>query len=117
MVLAKSAAHRTRDLVDLIMEAGQLYQGHGLLAVGERFGGVGMEFNQQAVGSGGDGGARRRQHEVGPAGRVAGIGDHRVRRHLLHIGDGVGVERIAGETVKRADAALAEDDPLIIPGS
>ena len=81
-----------------------------LAAVAEGGGGVGMDFDQQAVGADGDSGARERDDHVGATSGVTGVDEDRQMRFLLRHGDGTQVERVAAGVFEGADAPFAEDD-------
>ena len=78
--------------------------------------GVVVNFHQQAVGSGGDGGASHRQHHLAASGAVGWIGDDGQMGELLYhrnSGDIHGVARVGFEC---ANTAFAEDDFVVSAG-
>ena len=84
-----------------------------LIAVGQGPLGIGMDFEDQAVGAGGDGGDGHVRDQVGVAGAVAGIDDDRQVRLVMQIGHRGQRQREAGVALERANAALAEHDVRI----
>src|SRR5713101_2347363 len=75
-----------------------------------------MDFNEQAVGANGNGGAGKRQNFVALAGSVAGIDKDRQVAALLDGGDNGEVERVAGKIGERSNAAFAEHHVVIAFG-
>ena len=75
--------------------------------------GVGVAFDDQAVGPGGDGGPAHGRHEVRVAGAVRGVDHHRQVRHFVQGRHGRQRQRVADVFLEGADAALAEDDLLV----
>ena len=84
-----------------------------LHAVGERAVRIVVHFDDQAVGSHGDGGAGKRRHLVALAGAVAGIDDDGQMAQALHGGHDAEIERVAGVIGEGAHAALAQDDVVV----
>jgi hypothetical protein len=74
-----------------------------------------VAFNEEAISSGGDGGAGGGNDQIRTAGGVTGVADDGKRAGLFDEGDGVGVEGVAGGGVEAANAALTEDDPFVSP--
>ncbi len=72
-----------------------------------------MNFDEQAIGAGSDGGAGHRRHFVAASGAVRRIGKHRKVRKFLDNGNGRDVKSVAGVSLERANAALAENDVVI----
>ena len=85
-----------------------------MCAVAERLLGARVHFDQEAVCARRRGGEGEREHQLGPAGRMRRIDDHRQMCPLLHQSDGREIERVARRSLERADAAFAEDD-LVVP--
>ena len=102
-----------RHFVD---EGGEFFGQDGLHAVGEGVVGVVVDFDEQAIGADGDGGAGERKNFVALAGAVAGIDEDRQVAALFDGGNDGEVERVAREVGEGADAALAEDDVVVAFG-
>src|ERR1700720_3149707 len=81
-----------------------------LRAVGERGVGIVVNFNEQAVSSGGNRSAGHGRHFVAAPGAVRRIGKHGQVRKFLDDRDGRDVESVASVGFERANAALAEND-------
>src|SRR5216684_3685279 len=81
--------------------------------VAERLLGPGVHLHQEPVGAGRRRGQRKRQHEIGPAGRVRGIHHHGQVRTLLRQRDGGDVEGVARRRLESADAPFAEDHLVV----
>ena len=107
------AADHGGDLLDLVHHGGELVGIDGLRAVGERLFGLVVDFDQDAVGAGGDGGAGHGQHAVAAAGAVAGVDEDGQVAEALDGGNDAEVEGVAGVVGKGAHAALAEDDLVV----
>ena len=75
-----------------------------------------MDFDQEAVGAGGQRCSGHRRHVVALAGAMAGIDQNRQVRQRLYRRDDGQVERIAAMVRKRPYAPLAEDDVVIAAG-
>ena len=75
--------HRAEERLQLFHELLETGEIDLLLAVAEGFGGVWVDFDEEAVGAHGHGAFAERAHEVGPAAALAGIDDHRQVRFLL----------------------------------
>src|SRR5579859_3298502 len=69
-----------------------------------------MNLDEQGVGSGGDRGERHGGDEVAMPGTLAGVGDDRQVRELLHQRNRADVHRIARHFLKGANAPLAQDN-------
>jgi len=78
--------------------------------------GIGMHFDNEAVGLGSNGYAGQGRHKLAMTCGMARVGDDGKMRNLLKERDGADVERIAGGGFKSADAALAEHDVRIAVG-
>src|SRR5467141_4820145 len=72
-----------------------------------------MDFDDQAVGAGGDRGPAHRKDEIVPASAVAWIDDNRQMGELLHSGDHVEIEGVACVFDERPDSPLAEADLIV----
>src|SRR5216117_3061979 len=79
-------------------------------------GGIVVDFDEQAVGASGNGGASHGRDFVATAGAVRGVANHWQMGKLLDDRDGGDVEGVARVGFERADAALAEDDVVIAAG-
>ena len=75
-----------------------------------------MDFDHQAVGTGGDSGLGQLRHHPCVAAGVAGVYDDGQVGHLVEHDHAGEVEGVAHTGLKGADAALAEDDVLIALG-
>ena len=78
--------------------------------------GMGMHFDDEAVGLGSNGYAGEGRHKLAMTCGMARVGDDGKMRNLLEQRDGADVERVAGGGFKSADAALAEHDVGIAVG-
>src|SRR5690242_17512233 len=87
-----------------------------LRAVGEGMLGIVVDFDEQAVGSGSDRGARHGRNFVASTSSMRRIGPHGQVRKLLNDGNGGEIEGVAGVSFKCADAALAEDYVVVAAG-
>src|SRR2546427_12288575 len=72
-----------------------------------------MDFNEQAVGANGNGGAGKRQNFVALAGSVAGINKDRQVAALLDGGEDGEVERVVGKIGKSSKPTVTEHDVII----
>src|SRR5690242_15287082 len=84
-----------------------------LRAVGERPVRIVVDFDQQAVGTGSDGGAGHGRNLIAAAGGVRRVADDGQVRELLDDGNGGEIEGVACVGFKRADAAFAKNDVVI----
>ena len=75
--LGHAAADGWGDDAELGHELGEIVGMQGLRAVGEGVVGIVVDFDEQAVGACGDGGASHGRNFVAAAGAVGGIGEHR----------------------------------------
>src|SRR4051794_26691546 len=87
-------AHRKCDGLQLMHQFFKLIGPHGLRAVAERAIGVGMNFHQQSIAAGCDGGARHRGDEVASSRPVGWVGDYRQVGQLLNHRDRGEIERV-----------------------
>src|SRR5438094_9738236 len=78
--------------------------------------GIVVDFDEQAIGASGNGGASHGRDFVTAAGAVRGVANHWQVRKFFDDGDGGDVEGVARVGFERADAALAEDDVVIAAG-
>jgi hypothetical protein len=104
------------DAPHFFHQAGEFFGLERLGAVGEGAVGIGVDFDHEAVGAGGDRGPGHGRHVVPVAGAVAGVADDRQVALGLDDGDGVEVEGEAGRGLEGADAALAENDVVVALG-
>jgi hypothetical protein len=104
------------DLAHFSGEEGELFGKDGLHAVGERFFGFVVDFDQEAIGSDGDGGAGEGENFVALAGAVAGIDEDREVTAFFDGGNDGEVEGVARKIGEGADAALAEHDVIVAFG-
>ena len=104
-----TVAHQRRERADLVGEVGKSATGICCAASHSACSGSRVHLDDDPVGARRDRGARERQHEVAPAGRVRRVDDHRQVRLLLQHGDRADVEREARRRLERLDPALAED--------
>src|SRR5437764_939678 len=118
--LLPSTDGRGRDNVvygpDFADEVLVLFERQGLRAVGESAFGVVVDFDDEAVGSGGDARARERHHHVVVSRSVRGVNDDGQVRDAADGGDGREVERVARVLREGAYAALAEYDVVVALG-
>ena len=101
------------DLADFGDEFGEFGGEDGLHAVGEGLVGGVVDFDEEAVGSYGGGGAGERQDFVALAGAVAGIDQDGQVAAFFYGGDDGEVEGVAGVVGESADAAFAEHDVVV----
>ena len=87
-----------------------------LLPVAERFRGVGVNFNDEAVRPDGRRSAAEDLDQIGASAALAGIDDDRQVCFLFGDGHGRQVEGVARVILERADAALAENDIRVTVG-
>jgi len=73
VALVDGAVEDGGDLLDFVHEVGEFGGEDGLDAVGEGSVGLVMDFDEEAIGTDGDGGAGERKNFVALAGAVAGI--------------------------------------------
>lgn len=102
--------------LDRIDEVAESFEGDLLLTVGEGFGWIRVDFDNEPVGSHRHGSGAEGNHEIGAAAALAGIDDHREVSFLLRDGDGGEVEGVAGVGLESADAALAQQDVWVAVG-
>jgi hypothetical protein len=105
----------SRNSADFLNQLGQHFQWQGLFAVGQGCGGVGVAFDQEAIGSGGNSRSCCRDDQVGTAGGVAGVGDDGEGADLFDQGNGVGIEGVAGGSVEAANTPFAQDNAFVTP--
>jgi len=104
------------DLADFFGKLRKFVGEDGLHAVRESLFGLVMNFDKEAVGADGDGGARKRQNFVAHAGAVTRVHDDGQMAAALDGGNDGEVERIAGMVGEGAHAALAENHVVVAFG-
>src|ERR1035437_4382471 len=114
--MLEGPTHGKRDGFQLMHQLFELFGPHGLRAVRERAIGVGMDFDHQAIGARGQGGARHGSDDVAATRAVRRVGYDRQVGEFLDYGNGGEIEGVAGVGFEGADAALAEDDVVIAAG-
>ena len=72
-----------------------------------------MDFDQQPICAGGNGGPGSRHDQIGPACGVAGVTNDREGSGLPGQRDGVGIKRIAGSRIKAANASFTQYNLLV----
>ena len=104
------------DLAHFSGEDGELFGEDGLHTVGKRFFRFVMNFDEEAVGANGDGGAGKGENFVALAGAVTGINEDRKMAAFFDGGNDGEVESVAREIGEGANAALAEHDVVVALG-
>jgi len=104
------------DLAHFAGEDGEFFGEDGLHAVGEGFLGFVMDFDEEAIGADGYGGARERENFVAFAGAVAGIDEDGEMTAFFDGGDDGEVESVARKIGERSNAAFAEHDVVVALG-
>jgi len=99
--------------LDFGHEVGEFGGEDGLDAVGERFFGLMMDFDEEAVGANRYRGARKGKNFVAFAGAVAGIDKNGKVAAFFHGRDYGQIQGVAGEIGEGADAAFAEHDVVV----
>ena len=84
--------------------------------VGEGFFGLMVDFEEEAIGADGDGGAGEGKNFVAFAGAMAGINEDGEMAAFFHCRDDGEVESIAGKIGEGANAALAKHDVVVALG-
>src|ERR1700739_3729825 len=97
MDLVDAAVEDLGDLLDFGLEFGEFGGEDGLHSVGKGFFGLVMDFDEEAVGADGNGGAGERKNFVALAGAVAGIDEDGQVAAFFYGGDNGEVERVAGK--------------------
>src|SRR6266849_1078098 len=115
-VSGHAAADGGGDDAELGHELGEVSGLEGLRAIGKSVVGVVVDFDEQAVGAGGYGGAGHGRNFVAAPGTVGGVGEHGEMRKFFDYGDGGDVERVARVGLEGTDAALADNDVVIAAG-
>jgi hypothetical protein len=115
-LLVDGAVEDGGDLLNLSDEGGEFIGEDGLHAVGEGFFGLVMDFDKEAVGANGYGGAGQREDFVALAGAVRRIDEDRQMAAFFYGGDYGEVEGVAGEIREGADATLAEHNVVVALG-
>src|SRR3989337_439809 len=101
------APYRTGDGAHLGHQLGKPLRLQGLPAIGERFSGVGVDFDDQALRAGGNGCPGDGDDELPIPGAMAGIEDHRQVGEGFQNRHGVDVGSVASSCLESADAPLA----------
>jgi len=101
------------DLADFRNEFSEFFGKNGLHAVGEGFFGFVVNFDEEAIGASGDGGAGERKNFVAFAGAVRRIDEDRKMAAFFDGGDDGEIEGVAGEIGESTDAAFAEHDVVV----
>ena len=103
-------------MADFGDELDELLRKDGLHAVGEGFFGFVVNFDEEAIGTNGDGGAGERKNLVAFASTVRGIDENGKVAAFFDRGDDRKIERVAGEVGERADSPFAEHDVVVALG-
>ena len=101
------------DAADFVRERREFAGDDGLHAVGERFFGLVVNFDEETVGADGDCGERQGKYFVALAGAVGRIDHDRQMAAALdgrHDGE---IQRVARKIGESSDAALAERDLIV----
>ncbi len=98
---------------EFVHHDGELVGVDGLRAVREGFFRLVVDFNQDAVCAGGNGGAGHGQNAVATTGAVAGVDQDGQVAEALDGGDDAEVKGVSGVIGEGAHAALAEDDLVV----
>ena len=114
--LVEEAVEDGGDLADFGDEFGKFFGEDGLHAVGESFFGLVVNFDEEAIGTDRDGGARKRQNFVTLAGAVAGIDKDRKVAAFFDGRNNGEIECVAREVGEGADSAFAEHDVVVAFG-
>ena len=104
------------DLADLGDEFGEFFGEDGLHAVGEGFFGFVVNFDEQAIGTNGDGGAGERKNLVAFASAVRGIDEDGKVAAFFDRGDDREIECVAGKVGEGADSPFTEHDVVVAFG-
>ena len=104
------------DGADFGEEGGEFGGEDGLDAVGEGLLGLVMDFDKEAIGACGYGGAGHGENFVALAGAVAGIDEDGKVAAFFYGGDYGEIESVAGEIGEGADATFAEHHVVIAFG-
>jgi len=109
----KGAVHEGGKWSELVHEALEVWEVEGLGAVAEGVGGVGVDFDHEAVGTDGDGGTGEGRDGPVVAGGVGGVHDDREVGEAFDGDDGGEVLSVSEGGFEGADAAFAEDDAIV----
>jgi len=101
------------DSAHLVGELGEFGGDDGLHAVGERFFGLVVDFDEKTVGADGYGSERQGKYLVALAGAVRRIDHDRQMAAALHGGHDGEIQSVARKIGERADAAFAERDLIV----
>ena len=104
------------NLADFGEQRGKLVGEDGLDAVGKGFFGLVMDFDEEAIGANGDGGAGKRENFVALAGTVRGIDEDGEVAAFFDGGNDRQVQGVAGEIGEGAHAAFAEHHVVVAFG-
>ena len=104
------------DLADFGDELDELLRKDGLHAVGEGFFGFVVNFDEQAIGTNGDGGAGERKNLVAFASAVRGIDEDGKVAAFFDRGDDREIECVAGKVGEGADSPFTEHDVVVAFG-
>ncbi len=105
--------HHLRQFSQLIHQCFEFCESQRLLPVRQRFFGIRVNFDEQAIGAGGQRGFASGGHEFAIARAVRRIDDDWQMRQLFHCRHSQNVESVAGVSFKSPDTAFAEDDLLV----
>ena len=101
------------DLSHFVGECGEFAGDDGLHAVGERFFGFVVDFDEEAVAADGYRGEREGKYFVALAGAVRWIDHDRQMAAAFYGGDDGEIQSVAREVGEGADAAFAESDLIV----
>jgi len=104
------------DLAHFGDELGEFLRKDGLHAVGEGFFGFVVNFDEEAIGTNGDGGAGERKNLVAFASAVRGIDEDGKVAAFFDRGDDREIERVAGKVGEGADSPFTEHDVVVAFG-
>src|SRR5260370_10016922 len=89
------AMNHRGDLADFLGEDPKFARKNGLHSVREGFVGLMVDFDEKAIGAGGDSGARQREHFVAASGSGAGVHENGNVASLLHRGGDRQIQGVA----------------------
>src|SRR5258708_15782415 len=113
--LVDGAVEDGGDLAHFVGEGDEFLGEKGLHAVGEGFFRLVMDFDEQAIGADGDGGARKRQNFVALAGAVAGIDKNRKMAAFFYGGRRSRGTGVCGESIRTSDSDTARAGRVNFP--
>src|SRR5574341_1563686 len=111
--MSELPSHGLRHLAQNVHHGRELRRRQRLFPVTKRLFGVGVDLDQQPVGTRGDRGSGHRRHEVPPPRGMAGVHHHRQMRQFLNQRHRGQVERVAHLRLEGPDAPLAQDHLVI----